>query len=305
MICASLVVTVLAAACATPAEVPVERLPGVHQRVFVIVLENKDWSRIKHSASAPYLHSLLARGAYTENYQQLPGVRPSEPNYIWMEAGDTLGVRSNDDPAVNHVDTPDHLTRQLDVAGISWRSYQEDISGHACPLTAEGLYAPKHNPFVFFDDVTGNRDPNDTYCIEHNRPFTELADDLRDDTTARYNFITPNLCHDMHGAEGCPRDLIRAGDDWLAEVVPRILASKAYRDDGLLLITFDESAPPRDAAIMMIALSNHTKPGHASQVYYTHSSYLRTLQNIFGVRPYLRGAATANSLRDLFDASYP
>src|SRR5439155_1085281 len=104
---------------------------------------------------------------------------------------------------------------QLNQAGISWKSYQEDISGNNCPLASAGKYAAKHNPFVFFGDLTGNNSTSNADCIAHNRPFGELAADLSSGNVARYNFITPNLCNDMHGDPSCGAGYkdIKAGDD--------------------------------------------------------------------------------------------
>ena len=149
-------------------------------------------------------------------------------------------------PAANHQASTAHLTTLLDAAGISWKTYQEDISGTDCPLRSAGHYAAKHNPMLFFDNVTDGNDPNSPNCIAHMRPYTELADDLAGGTVARYNFITPNTCHDMHDLLGCASlDPVRNGDQWLAQAVPPILASSAYQAGGVLLITWDEGARQR------------------------------------------------------------
>ncbi len=169
---------------------------------------------------------------------------------------------------------------------------------------------------VFFDDVTDTNSPSSQYCIDHVRPFSELQADLDAGTVARYNFITPDLCHDMHGSVGVGTlgftfnclplvsNLVQRGDDWLASVVPRIMASEAYQDGGALFITWDESEGG-DQPIGMIVLSPHAKGhGYVNQEHYTHSSTLRTVQEIFGVGPYLRDAKNATNLSDLF-RSYP
>ena len=270
---------------------------GGIQNVFVIVMENHAWSLIKGSASAPYINkTLLPMGAHAENFYNPPGNHPSEPNYLWLEAGDNLGVTNDLTPSRNHQSTTDHLVTYLDRAGISWKSYQEGISGTSCPVSNSGLYAPKHNPMVFFDDVTSSS----SHCVAHVRPYSELPSDLSSGTTARYNFITPDLCNDMHGASGCTgSDLVALGDTWLANEVPKILASKAYTDGGAIFITWDESESG-DHPIGMIVLSPFAKAGYSNSIAYTHSSTLRTVQEIFGVTPLLRDAARANDLSDLF-----
>ena len=276
---------------------------GIHT-VFIILMENHNWSAIKGSASAPYINNtLLVQGAHAENYVNVPGIHPSEPNYLWLEAGTNFGVLNDSAPSANHQSTTQHLVTLLQTAGISWKSYQEGISGTSCPLTASGLYAPKHNPMVFFDDVTNTNSASSANCIAHERPFTELAGDLTNNTTARYNFITPNLCNDMHGATGCPSDSIATGDTWLSQNVPAIVASAAYRNGGALFITWDESEQG-DHPIGMMVMSPKVKPGYSNTVAYSHSSTLRTMEEIFQVSPMLGDAANATDLADLF-TSFP
>jgi hypothetical protein len=191
----------------------------------------------------------------------------------------------------------------LAQAGIPWKTYQEGIDGTQCPLQSADLYAAKHNPFVFFDDVTDRLDPRSANCIAHMRPLTELATDLQTGSVARYVFTTPNLCNDMHGGAGCPTDLIRAGDDWLAEWIPRMQASPAYAN-GAILITWDENEGG-NVPIGFIFLSPFAKGnGYSNAIPYTHSSLLRSLQEIFAVGPLLCDAANATSVSDLF-RSYP
>src|SRR5689334_4581843 len=96
------------------------------QTVFVILLENHNWSEIAGNPSAPYFNNtLLPLGAHTEAYRNIPGLHPSEPNYLWLEAGTNFGIADDNNPDVNHQSTSQHLTSLLTGAGISWKSYQE------------------------------------------------------------------------------------------------------------------------------------------------------------------------------------
>jgi phosphatidylinositol-3-phosphatase len=262
------------------------------QTVFVIVLENHNWSEIKGNPSAPYINSLLPRFAHAERYFNPPGLHPSLPNYIWLEAGQNFGIFDDNPPSAHRLRTGSHLSTQLEAAGVTWKTYQEDISGTTCPLVSSGLYAVKHNPFVYFDDVTDGSNATSAHCIAHVRPYTQLESDLQQNQVARYNFITPNLCHDMHDCS------VATGDAWLSTEVPKILGSAAYQH-GVLLITFDESETG-DGPIALMALSPFAKPGYSNSLSYTHSSTLRTLQDIFGVTPLLGDAANATDLSDLF-----
>lgn len=278
-------------AAAVRVDSPLSRL----KTVFVIVLENANWSDIRGNPSLPYLNKLAVQGAHEEQYFNPMGVHPSEPNYLWMEGGTDYGVRDDQDPEAHHFGNRDHLVSMLGRAGISWRAYQEGIGAQECPVHSHGLYAAKHNPFVFFDDVSGD----DAFCTAHERPLDELEHDLQAGTVARYNFITPDLCHDMHGAHGCPRNLQAVGESWLSTWVPRIQASRAYKEGGVLFITWDEGEG-RDGPIGFIALSPFAKAGYAGTTPLTHSALLRTLQEIFGVGPFLCDAAESKDLADLF-----
>src|SRR2546426_4458886 len=119
--------------------------------VFVILMENHNWSQIKGSQSAPYINgTLLPMSSRAEQYFNPPGIHPSLPNYLWLEAGTNFGIANDNDPLSNHQSTTSHLVTQLTTAGISWKTYQENITGTTCPLTTASPYAPKHNPFVYF-----------------------------------------------------------------------------------------------------------------------------------------------------------
>src|SRR6266566_3861113 len=266
--------------------------------VFLILMENHNWSDIKDSSSAPYInHTLLPQASYAEQYYNPPGIHPSEPNYLWLEAGTNFGITNDNDPSSNHQSTTMHLVTLLKNANISWKAYQEDISGTSCPLTSVNQYAPKHDPFVFFDDVTNTNDSASAYCIAHVRPYTELANDLQNNTVASYNFITPNLCNDMHDCS------VGTGDTWLSNNVPTIMNSTAYQQGGAIFITWDEGEGG-DGPIGMIVLSPNAKVGYQNTIHYDHGSTLRTFQEIFHVTPLLGGAASATDLSDLF-ASFP
>ena len=282
------------------------------QTVFVIVMENHNWTgassgNIKGNPDAPYInYTLLPMASHTNAYDNPPGIHPSLPNYIWMEAGSNLGIKDDGPPSSHPESTTSHLTTLLEKAGVPWRASEEDITGNTCPLTPEGpldangsqLYQPKHDPFVYFDDQTNYENAWSAKCIHHIRPFSQLGADLANNTVARFNFITPNLCDDMH--DGCGGSSIAHGDTWLKDHVPAILNSSAYRSGGALFIVWDE-AEGGDGPIPMIVLSPFAKGnGYHNNIGYNHSSLLRTTQEIFGVYPLIRNAGDMPDLHDLF-----
>src|SRR5262249_47532364 len=184
-------------------------------------------------------------------------------------------------------------------------------------------YAAKHNPQVFFSDSSGGDDPTPANPLSQNyAPLQQLFVDLANHTVADYNWISPNQFNDMHtalkgGFLGLTGDAanIRQGDNFLSIVVPAIMASKAYRDHGAIIIWWDESekdavndnADDFNHAIGEIVISRQAHPNvgglpFASSVLLSHSSDLRTMQKIFHVtKPlFLGDAANANDLSSLF-----
>ena len=196
------------------------------QHVFVIVLENHGASDIYgNTTHAPYINNtLLPMGGRASNFvDKLPSL-PSEPHYVWMEAGtnafaDRTFTNDNNPSSSNSTSSTAHLSAQLTAAGQSWLSYQEGLNSTSgtCPIAASGNYAPKHDPFIFFKDVAGNP-PSKTnaFCTAHHKAYSAFAADLANNRVAAYNFITPNLCHDMH-SNSCTgsSDPIKHGDTWL------------------------------------------------------------------------------------------
>src|SRR5258708_25440874 len=115
-----------------------------HHTVFVILMENHNWSSIKGSPSAPYINNtLLPMGAHAEQYYNPPKLHPSEPNYIWLEAGDNFGIPDDAAPITNHLSTDNHLVHMLTGAGLSWETCQQGVDGKRCRLMSHGLYSAK------------------------------------------------------------------------------------------------------------------------------------------------------------------
>ena len=269
--------------------------------VFLVIMENHNWSQIAANPSAPYINRTLPpRASYATAYYNPPGPHPSLPNYLWLEAGTNFGIRDDAGPAAHSIASSRHLVTLLDRAGITWKAWVGGISGTTCPLTSAYPYAAKHNPPVYFDDVTNHNDPRSTYCITHERPLGDLAADLARGTVPRYNLLIPDLCDDMHDACAPTNDPVRQGDAWLSDHIPGILHSAAYQRGGVLFITWDEGAGG-DGPIGLLILSPDAKGhGYHNAMHLTHSATLRTVEEIFGVRPLLGGAATSPDLRSFF-----
>jgi phospholipase C len=268
--------------------------------VFTIVMENKSRHEILGSSKAPYINRLANENAVAMGYHD-SYVHPSEPNYIWMAAGQNFGILDNGEPANNHIDARSHLADQIELAGLTWKTYQESM-GAPCGLTSHGRYAAKHNPFIYFDDVNGwdgTAFHPELRCNDHVVDYAQLDIDIADQALADYIFITPNLDSDMHDGS------ISLGDSWLANEVPKLLETDNYKNGGVIFLLWDEGGgTPSSDDPPFIAISPHAAPGMRSPVDYDTSSYVKTVQKILGLAelPCADTAArtTVSSMDDLF-----
>jgi phosphatidylinositol-3-phosphatase len=252
---------------------------GAPSHIAVILMENKEYGDVLGSATAPFINGLASRYA---SAREMYGVtHPSLPNYLALTGGSTFGI-SSDCTSCSVGATS--IVDQLEGAHISWRAYMEDLPYACFTGASSGEYAKKHNPFVYYTRVAGNR----SWC-RRVVPLTALSDDERARTVPRFIWITPNLCHDMHDCS------VATGDRFLASLVPPLLRSLGPR--GVLFITWDEGAS--DAGCCRLASGGHIAtivagPGAKRNARLTaptdHYSLLETIEGLLGLRR-LRGAA--------------
>lgn len=278
--------------------------------VFVVVMENESSSAIYGSAAAPYINNTIKPAAAwaTMFMDELPALVPSEPHYVWMEAGtnqfsDVTFLGDGDATSGNSTTSTLHLSTQLGTAGLGWMAYQEGMTDSTCPITSIGgtFYAAKHDPFVFFKDVSGNPPKSDNAaCKAHHKPYSKFAADLAAGSMPSYVFITPNLCNDMHGATGCSAgsDITR-GDTWLSTELPPIL-TYANAHGSIVYVIWDEGSS--NQTIPFFALGPHVKTGMSTTVY-SHSALLKSIEEQLGV-PVLSTVTSATDFAGMYDTGY-
>jgi len=270
---------------ATPSGSIVPVRPFGH--VFLIVLENKTEQDIVGSPEAPHLADLIARYGLATRYQAI--AHPSQPNYLALFSGSTQDVLDDD---VHDVAAPS-LADQLETAGRTWRVYAENLPSGSCFAgesstggpDGSGQYVRRHNPAISFAAIRTVPER----CANV-RPLAEFRPDAAD-----FTMIVPNACHAMHD---CP---VASGDAWLGEILPRILDSPAWRDGGVLFITFDEGSDrsPRNE-VPTLVIAPDVPPGFRSDTPHSHFSLLRTIEEGFGL-PCLADSCHANTLGEFFD----
>ncbi len=250
------------------------------------------------------------------------------------------------------------LADQLTGEGLTWKGYMEDMGndptresancGHPAvgdsdpSFSAEASdgYATRHNPFVYFHSIIDNT----TECNQDVVPLgdtngnlppsalpgtTGLVTDLESvATTPNFSFITPNLCDDGHdypctnttGAGQGGGSSVGDLNQWLETWVPIITSSPAFKENGLLEITFDEAEDPTldttaccgestgpaadnghngidgpgGGKVGAVLISPFIKPGTLVKKSYNHYSSLASIEDLFGL-PHLGEAQTVTT----------
>ena len=276
--------------------------------IFTIVMENHDYAEIVGSSNAPYFNSLIANYGLATNYMD-SGVHPSLPNYLTMISGDPqygggMDLLPTDAPFAVMAD---NLGTQLEAAKIPWRSYQE-TAGAPCQLTGvsgpKGNYAPKHDPFLYFDDM---QTTTPGLCAKANVDFSGFAADLAAGTY-RYMWITPNLTDDGHDPSSNSADFVKGlkqSDAWAKTTIDQIMASAVYKANGIIFLTWDEAegrtagAQAKDRVPMIVISPNIKSKGFTSATAYSHKSYLATIEDLFKL-PRLATVKTEPSMLEFF-----
>jgi hypothetical protein len=259
--------------------------------IFVIVMENRESSQVLGNTGAPYINQLASQNSLASNYYAVS--HPSLPNYLALAAGDTFGIDS--DCTECFFDRPS-IADQIEASGRSWRAYQESMPSPYFVGDA-GLYAQRHNPFIYFDKIR----TNPQRCAASIVPFDRFATDIDQGLTPDFSFITPNVCSDGHD---CPTEI---ADNWLRQVVPNIVGSPAYQDGGLLVITWDEGdtlqaccdGMAKGGNVVTILMSPFALMGFVSNEPESHYHLLRTIEDAWGLAP-LGHAADVSAMTEYF-----
>ena len=257
--------------------------------IFLIVMENQPLATILGSTSAPYLNSLINSSALATNYSGV--THPSLPNYLALTSASTDGITTDcNPPSAGCIVSVPNIADEIEASGRSWKQYAESMPSACYALNYGSLYATKHVPFLYYSDIINNQ----ARCQAHVVPYSNLATDLSSSaTTPNFAFITPNLCNDMHS---CP---ISSGDTWLANNVPLILKSPAFTtSDSLLVITWDEGYASNNIVGAIFA-GSAARAGARSNVSYNHYSLLRTIEDIWNLKPLTANDQNATAMTDL------
>ncbi len=260
-------------------------------------MENLDYAS---ALATPGLARLADTYALATRYYAV--AHPSLPNYLALTSGGTWGVTS--DCTSCYRNAP-NLLSQLAAARESFDVFLEGVPS-ACYLAPYGGvdYAGKHNPFRYYLDVRASR----SLCA-HLRPYSKLAPLLMGPAARvpRFVWVTPDLCHDGHD---CPA---ATAATWLTGFVGAVTKSAAWRQGGVLFVSWDESNGEDSAVlpggrvvanggggqVMTLVIASGLRHGLRVGVPYNHYSLLATVEDGLGL-PLLGKARTATPMRAFF-----
>jgi hypothetical protein len=248
-------------------------------KVLVIVFENTDFNDVVRQ---PYFKTLNKEGAILTNFYALS--HPSQGNYIAMISGTIQGV--NDEP----VSLPDrHIGNLLEEAGKTWKVYAQDYPGNCFLGETSGPYARRHVPFLSFSNVQNN--PARCSKVVN---ADEFINDFNASKLPDYSLYVPNVNNDGHDTN------VAEADRWFFNNFDKILHSKKFPRDLLVIITFDE-AKSEGNQVYTLFWGAEVRPGAVSKKPYNHFSTLKTIERGLGLRSLTPNDLNAALINDIWE----
>ena len=270
-------------------------------RVFIVVTENQSFGNVTAAGAMPYLNKLADRYGLAINY--FANTQPSIGDYFWLTTGQNITNDSNFAGTVNE----DNIVRQLNLAGKTWKAYAQSLPSAGYIGGDQYPYVKRHNPFAYFTDVRDN--PAQAANIV---PFSQFSSDIANGQLPHYSFIIPdqqNNAHDCPAAiPNCTNaDKLTAADNWLKTNIDPLISSTAFRQGGLLILTWDESVDEDTqhggGHVATVVISAKSKQNFESNTLYQHQSVLRTMAEALGLSDFPGAAATAPNMSEFFSAT--
>lgn len=238
------------------------KTPPSFKKVMYVVLENTSYDE---ALRQPFISKLIQQGASFSNF--MAESHPSQPNYIAMIAGDTLGVMSDSNINLN----ANHLGDLLEAKSKTWKVYAEDFPGNCFTGAVSGLYVRKHVPFMSFTNVQ----KNSSRCANIVEAGA-LAHDIANNLLPDFSMYIPNLNNDGHDTGPS------AADRWLEKEFARSLADPRFMKDMLFIVTFDESDNFLGLnKVFTVFVGPSVVPGSTVSASTNHYSILRLIEDNF------------------------
>jgi len=245
---------------------------------FIIQFEDAGYNLVSTDENFAKYASM---GMLLTNYYAL--THPSQPNYWTQVAGDYFNWASNADLNIS----AHHIGDLLEANGFTWKAYQEDWPGHCSPISVDGNYYRKHNPFISFDNVRNNL----VRCNRHIVDASQLDIDIQNNALPQYSYYTPNTYND-----GQDTGYMFAGR-WLDRFLTPKLQMENFIQGTLVVITFDEDDGLENNHIYTALVGLMVPPNTTDATPYNHYSLLRTIEDNFSIGTLNKNDATATTFQ--------
>jgi hypothetical protein len=249
----------------------------------IVMFENKGYSQIVGSASAPYINSLLADTNTALLTQSYALGHPSQPNYLMLFSGSNQGVTSDTISSATPFTTC-NLGASLIQNGVSFSGYCEDLPSVGYLGAIAGLYYRKHNPWSNWQGTLANNLPASV-----NLPFTDFPTNYN--LLSDVSFVVPNINNCMHNGS------ISLGDSWLQSNLSSYI-QWARVNNSLLILTFDEDNGNEGNRISTFFYGPMVQGGSYS-THVDHYNVLRTLEDLYHL-PHCGNSATASTIDQIW-----
>jgi hypothetical protein len=291
------------------------------KHVFVVMLGTGGYEEtFGESSTSPYLkEELPAQGELLENYFAIAPGELANKIAVLSGQGPTLAtaagcptygdVLPGSESAEGQVEgdgcvypaTTKTLIGQLSEAELTWKAYREGAEGCPAPPTDPSTPPDASNPLLFFHGVFDSPD-----CAETNLGLPELATDLKApaEKFPALSYLSP--------APETP------ADKFLELVIPQIKESLAYKDGGIVAVTYAQAPqegenadassccispdypnlptpaaePPATGPVKpsggggrvgLLLISPFVEPGTTSETYFNHFSLLAAIEELFSL----------------------
>jgi hypothetical protein len=338
------------------AAAPLKKLPPV-KHVFVITLSDQPYASVfGPSSTSPYISKTLEKqGELLVRYDAvaheelangvalISGQGPTVETAANCQAYSPLsatGTGEQEQVLGNGCVYPQAtktLPGQLTEKHLTWRAYVQGMDESGTPIGAcghpvlgqadptagqspgSGTYSTFRNPFVYFQSIVSS-----SSCASNDVGMSSLKADLASaGKTPNVSYIVPDRCHDGNPtpcSAGAAAGL-KPAEGVLKTIVPEITSSKAFKADGLLIITVDQApstgeladsssccgqpkfpnvpskstllTPRGGGSVGALLISPYVKGATTSQEPFNHFSLLRTMEDMFGLSHIGYGALPA------------
>ena len=264
-----------------PSLVPPPAVLPRPDHIVLVMMENKRADEIfGNELECPFTNELIHQGAYFN--QSFALTHPSQPNYLYLFAGDAMQVFS--DGYMQPLSHPvANLASALHNASLTLGSFSEGLPATGYNGGDQNPYLARHNPARLF--------PSDSFPAEWNMPFNEFKR-LRDGgdfcALPTVSFVIPDMCHDQHS---CP---IAKGDAWMRKELGSYV-DWAQQHNSLLILHYDEDSLclPCGNRIPTVFAGAMVRPGTITNHQIDHVDLLRMLLDMYGLQPFRQRVALA------------